>query len=117
VISDKPICTRIAELERIEDLAKENHRALSAQLDLRDSGAFITARRLIREGAIGEIHTVVFTAQHPLFLDKRPKWYFEPGKHGGTLNDIAIHATDLIPWMTGRKLIEVTAARAWNARV
>lgn len=117
VISDKPICTRPEELERIEQLAKENQRVVSAQLDLRDSGAFITARRLIREGAIGEVHTVVFSAQHPLFLDKRPKWYFEPGKHGGTLNDIAVHATDLIPWMTGREFAEVVASRAWNARL
>src|SRR2546429_9182458 len=62
VISDKPICTRLAELDRIEQLAKENHRVVSAQLDLRDSGAFITARRVSREGAIREIHTVVFTA-------------------------------------------------------
>jgi predicted dehydrogenase len=90
---------------------------VSAQLDLRDSGAFITARKLIREGAIGDIVTVNFTAQHPLLLDKRPKWYFEPGKQGGTINDIAIHATDLIPWMTGRQLSEVVAARAWNARL
>jgi predicted dehydrogenase len=117
VISDKPICTRIEELDRIEELAAPKDRVVSAQLDLRDSGAFIAARRLIREGAIGEVHTVVFTAQHPLFLDKRPTWYFEPGKHGGTLNDIAIHATDLIPWMTRRSFSEVLAARAWNARL
>jgi len=29
----------------------------------------------------------------------RPAWYFEPGMHGGTLNDIAIHALDFIPWV------------------
>jgi predicted dehydrogenase len=114
VISDKPICTR---LDQLEELAREKQRVVSAQLDLRDSGAFITARRLIRDGAIGEVHTIHITAQHPLLLDKRPKWYFEPGKQGGTINDIAIHATDLIPWMTGRKLAEVVAARAWNARL
>ena len=84
-------------------------------LDLRDSGAFITARWLIREGTVGDVHTVHITAQHPLLLDRRPKWYFEPGKQGGTLNDIGIHATDLIPWMTGRALAEIVAARAWNA--
>jgi predicted dehydrogenase len=116
VISDKPICTRLDELEQIERLSSENRRQVSAQLDLRDGGAFIVARRLIRSGAIGEVHTVNVTAQHPLLLDRRPKWYFEAGKHGGTLNDIAIHATDLIPWMTGRELTEVVAARAWNAR-
>ena len=117
VISDKPICTRRDQLDEIEQLAREKSRVVSAQLDLRDSGAFITARKLIRDGAIGEVLTINFTAQHPLFLDRRPKWYFEPGKQGGTINDIAIHATDLIPWMTGRQLTEIVAARAWNARL
>jgi predicted dehydrogenase len=50
-------------------------------------------------------------------LGKRPAWYFEPGKHGGTINDIGIHAIDAIPWLTGRTIAEVAAARAWNARL
>ena len=117
VISDKPICTKLDEIDEIERLAREHSLVVSAQLDLRDSGAFLTARRLIREGAIGEVQTIHITAQHPLLLDKRPRWYFEPGKQGGTINDIGIHATDLIPWLTGRRLKEVVAARAWNARL
>src|SRR5439155_18195695 len=43
--------------------------------------------------------------------------YFEPGNHGGTINDIGIHAIDLIPWLTGRRVAEAVAARAWNARL
>src|SRR3712207_4327171 len=42
---------------------------------------------------------------------------FEPGMHGGTINDIGIHAIDLIPWLTGRTVVEATAARAWNTRL
>ena len=72
VISDKPICTTLNELDEIERLARENQRVVSAQLDLRDSGAFLAARRLIREGAIGDVHTIHVTAQHPLLLHKRP---------------------------------------------
>ncbi len=117
VIADKPICTRLDELERIAHLASAKQRSIGCLLDLRDSAVYRTMRRVIREGSIGEIHTVLFTAQHPLLLGTRPAWYFEPGQHGGTINDIAIHATDLIPWMTGRQLVEVTAARAWNARL
>lgn len=117
VIADKPLCTSLAELSQIASLAKEKKRSVGCLLDLRCSRPIGTARRLIREGRIGEVHTVTFTAQHPLNLGRRPAWYFEPGKHGGTLNDIAIHAIDLIPWLTGRKLGRVHAARAWNARL
>jgi predicted dehydrogenase len=117
VIADKPLCTRLDELDRIEQLASSKKKSVGCLLDLRDHAVYRTMRRLIREGSIGEVHTLLFTAQHPLNLASRPAWYFEPGKHGGTINDIAIHAIDAIPWLTGRQLAEVTAARAWNARL
>ena len=116
VIADKPICTKLSEITRIAELAAKNDRRVGCLLDLRDHGPFITVRRLIREGAIREVRTVTFTAQHPLMLGKRPAWYFEPGKHGGTINDIGIHAIDALPWLTGREIVEVVSARAWNAR-
>ncbi len=117
VIADKPICTSPAELDGIRALATKQRLALGCLLDLRDHGPFITMRRLIRDGAIGQVRTVNFTAQHPLLLRTRPAWYFEDGKHGGTINDIGIHAIDAIPWLTGRTIVEATAARAWNARL
>jgi predicted dehydrogenase len=117
VIADKPICTKLDELNEIERLAGAKKKRVGCLLDLRDTAVFRTMRRLICEGSVGEVHTVLFTAQHPLNLAARPAWYFEPGKHGGTINDIAVHAIDLIPWLTGRSLVEVIAARAWNARL
>jgi predicted dehydrogenase len=75
-----------------------------------------TARRLLREGAIGEIVTATVHGQHPLsFRSGRPDWYFEEGQHGGTINDIAVHAVDLIPWVTGLTFAEINAARCWNS--
>ena len=56
-----------------------------------------------------------FGGQHPLLLGTRPDWYFESGKHGGTINDIGIHALDAIPWITGLPFATVQAARCWNA--
>lgn len=117
IIVDKPLCTRLEQLDRIEALARTKGLSVGCLLDLRSSGSLGAARRLIAQGAIGEVHTVSFTAQHPLLYGKRPDWYFQPGQHGGTINDIAIHATDAIPWITGRRIVAVTAARAWNARL
>ncbi len=117
VIADKPICTRLADLERIEALARERSLCVGCQLDLPNGAVFRTLREVLQNGAIGEVHTVSFSGQHPLNYGKRPQWYFEEGKHGGTINDLAIHAIDYIPWATGRRIVEVTAARAWNARL
>jgi len=50
--------------------------------------------------------------QHGLSWGSRPNWYFEEGKHGGTLNDIMIHGIDMVRWITGAEYEKVIAAGA-----
>ncbi|MFA7160493.1 MAG: Gfo/Idh/MocA family oxidoreductase [Kiritimatiellia bacterium] len=117
VISDKPICTRPGEIDEIRAIAAAKNLAVGCQFDLRSEGIFLALRELAAGGELGEIHAVSFGGQHPMSLDSRPAWYFEEGKHGGTINDIAIHAFNLVPWLTGLKFKAVNAARNWNARL
>ena len=86
-------------------------------LTMRDSAGLRATRDLIREGTIGEVHAVWFGGQHPLMPGTRPAWYFAPGQHGGTINDIGIHAIDGIPFATGLRFTRLEAARCWNAFV
>ncbi len=116
VLGDKPLCTAMNEWERIAALARGGLR-VGCMLDLGDLGPYLTLRKLILDGRIGEVHTIQFWGQHPLLHGRRPAWYFEPGRHGGSLNDIAVHAIDIVPWMTGRTIAAITAARAWNAKL
>lgn len=117
VLSDKPLCTDLDELKTIKALSSEKNLQVGCQLDLRGNGTYRRLRRLIAEGGLGDIHAISFGGQHPLNLGTRPAWYFEPGKQGGTINDIGIHAFDFIPWLTGQPVSEVVAAREWNARL
>ncbi len=116
VISDKPLCVSLDELDRIEALAANHDRKVGVMLDMRDHPIFLGLRKLIQDGAIGEVRSLSFDGQHPLLRGKRPNWYFEKGMHGGTLNDIAVHAIDLIPWATGLAIAKIHAARCWSAR-
>lgn len=115
VLADKPLCTSLEEFDTIQRLANERGLQVGLMLDLRDSGHYIKARELVRAGTIGEIQSVYVGGQHALRPDVRPGWYFEPGKHGGTINDIAVHGLDIVEWITGLTFSEVTAARTWNA--
>jgi len=117
VISDKPLCTSLRELDEIQSLAYANNLSVGCQLDLRGNGAFCALRSLIQAGEIGEAHAISFNGQHPLNYGTRAGWYFEEGKHGGTINDIAVHAIDYIPWLTGHDFRTINAARNWNARL
>ena len=117
VISDKPVCISLTELDHIEQLANQRRRIVSGMLDMRDSPVSLGMRELLRGGRIGEVRAVSFDGQHPLMYGTRPDWYFAPGMHGGTLNDIAVHAMDFIPWATGQPLKSLLAARSWNANL
>lgn len=115
VLSDKPICTSLEELDDIEKLALEKNLSVGCQLDIRDGGLMQRLRELIQGDELGEIHAISYGGQHPLMYGTRAGWYFEEGKHGGTINDIAIHAIDYIPWLTGLQWKTINAARSWNA--
>ena len=115
VIADKPLCTGMDDLNRIEELSREKGLKVGCMLTMRDSGQFIGVRELIQAGRIGAIHAIAFGGQHPLLLGSRAEWYFEEGKHGGTITDIGIHAIDALPWITGLEWAKINAARCWNA--
>ncbi len=114
VISDKPLCTGRGELEEIRTLARKMNKRIGCMLDLRSAPNMRSARKAVLEGKIGEIRSVQFNGQHPLNYGTRAGWYFEPGKHGGTINDLAVHALDFIPYVTGLKISNVLAASSRN---
>ena len=113
VYSDKPLCTRADELEQIESLCKQNKLCVGCMLDLRYTRSTAAAKSVI--GTLGRIHNIAFCGQHPLNYGKRAGWYFEQGKHGGTINDIAVHGIDLVRYLTGLGVENTLASRCWNA--
>jgi predicted dehydrogenase len=114
VIADKPLCTEEKELERIRALAKQKGLSVGLMLDLADHANVLRAMELIKKGALGRINNIHFNGQHPLLFGVRPAWYFEKGKHGGVINDIAVHGIDLVRTITGADVARVIGARCWN---
>ncbi|MBQ8606157.1 MAG: Gfo/Idh/MocA family oxidoreductase [Clostridia bacterium] len=114
VIADKPLCTSLSELDEIERLAKQKRLFVSCMLTMRFESKIRAVKELQSSGTLGEINNIYFGGQHPLQYGRRPEWYYEPGKHGGTINDIAIHAVDAIRFMLGLEIESVSAARCWN---
>ena len=114
VIADKPICTDLGELELIESLSEKKGLKVGCMLSLRYSRYTAVAKELIGSGKLGEISAISFNGQHGLDYGSRPMWYFEAGKHGGVINDLAIHGVDLVEYLTGTRLTKIDAARTWN---
>ena len=115
VIADKPLCTSLDELDEIERLSREKNLKVGCLLSLRYSPYTAIAKEIISSGKLGDIHAVSFNGQHSLSYGERPMWYFEKGKHCGVINDISIHGVDLVEYLTGMRMKNVTCARTWNA--
>ncbi len=114
VITDKPLCTSLDELDEIERLASEKNLIVHCMFSMRYEANIVALKSLIESGKLGEITNVYFGGQHPLNYGVRPMWYFEDGKHGGTINDIAIHGIDIIKYAMNLRPTKILAARCWN---
>lgn len=115
VFCDKPICTRLDELYEIKELSEKNNLQVGCMFDLRYMAQISKVKEIIKNGEIGTIHMASFTGQHCLSYGSRPHWYYEDNKHGGTINDIAIHGIDLVRFITGKNLTKIDCAKTWNA--
>lgn len=115
LILDKPVCIKKSELSKIKRLARERGLKVACMFDLRYMPVARLAKSIMESGELGAVRNVSYTGQHFLNYGKRPSWYFEKGKHGGTLNDLAIHGVDLIRYITGLEYKRVNSARVWNA--
>ena len=115
VMCDKPICTELSELYEIQKLSLEKDLKVGCMLELRYMPQIRKVKEIIESGEIGCIKNASFSGQHCLDYENRPKWYFEEGKHGGTVNDIGIHGIDLLRFITGKNMTNIYYARTWNA--
>ena len=102
-------------MAEIAGLAAAGNLKIGCMLDMRYGPYAGPLRDLLAAGVLGDIKSISFGGQHPLMYGTRPSWYFEEGKHGGVINDIAIHGMDMIAFATGLTLKTVLAARCWNA--
>lgn len=115
VIADKPLCTSLKELRKIRALSEKKNLMVGCMFELRYTATTQRAKAILESGELGKVQNVSFTGQHEINLERRPKWYFEKGKHGGTINDIAIHGVDILTYLTGLDITKVNSARCWNA--
>lgn len=114
VMADKPLCTDLTQLDMIEKLAREKNLKVSCMFTMRYEKKIQALKKLISSGTLGEINNVYIGGQHPLQYGRRPVWYYEPGKHGGVINDIAIHGIDAIKYALDLDVDQVLASRCWN---
>ena len=111
-ITEKPLAMTLDELEQVREAVERYGIQLSMLLTMRFEPPYITMRRVIEEGAIGDV--CLATMQKSYRLGSRPAWQQSRETFSGIVPFIGIHALDLIRWVSGR---EFTAGAAWCSNV
>ena len=89
VMSDKPGCTTLAQLEQIKVCVAQTGRIWSVNFSERfETPASTLASQLVAEGAIGQVVQTVGLGPHRLNRATRPDWFFRKACFGGILTDI-----------------------------
>jgi len=110
VVVDKPLALTMAEQERIESyLAAHPERRLLMLLTLRGSPLWAGMREQVQAGEIGSPAFCHVRMAVQLKRAQRPPWFLDVRRSGGMFLDLLIHGLDQVEWVTGRRLIAVTA--------
>ena len=115
VMTDKPGCTTMEQLDQIKAAVTETGRIWSINFSERFEVPCVTlADQLVQEGAIGRVVHTTGLGPHRLNRPTRPGWFFERDRYGGVLTDIASHQIDQFLHFTSSENAEVTMAHVAN---
>jgi scyllo-inositol 2-dehydrogenase (NADP+) len=102
VFCEKPFVLDVADGERLVALADSKQRVTQVGYHYRFVGAFKEAARVVRSGALGDIHHVRAEAYGPVVLRRKGgTWRSAKSEGGGALYDYACHAIDLVNFIVG----------------
>lgn len=115
VMTDKPGCTTLEQLQAIKAVQARTGRIWSIDFSERFEVPAVTrAADLVAEGAIGRVVQTVGLGPHRLNRPTRPDWFFVEDQYGGILTDIASHQIDQFLFFTGSTDAEVVSASVAN---
>lgn len=114
VLCEKPMAITLEECEKMVETAKQTGKFLMIGHNQRLTKAHMLAQKLIMAGEIGRIITFRTTFGHggpeTWAIDNKNVWFFDKKLAAlGSMADLGIHKTDLIHFLTGQKVTEVTA--------
>ena len=123
VLVEKPFAATLAEADEMIAAQRATGKLLAINWPIRWSSCYITAKRLIDEGVIGDVlnvhhyggnrgplfHSADKVERTPTAEDKAKSWFYNRAQGGGSLLDYAGYGATIGTWFQGgRKPIEVT---------
>jgi predicted dehydrogenase len=122
VVTDKPGCVSLDQLDQIRATVAETQRFWSVTFSERfEVPCVAKAGELVRAGRIGKVVQTLGLGPHRIG-DRahlaggkgRPEWFYQKQRYGGILADIASHQIDQFLWFTDSTTAEVVTSTVGN---
>lgn len=109
VLCEKPLATTLDDARAMDAACKQNGVVLGTNHHLRNAPTHRAIRRLIEEGAIGDV--LAARAFHAVSLPEHLRTWrvSNPETGGGVVLDVTVHDTDVLRFLLGRDVVEVVA--------
>jgi predicted dehydrogenase len=117
VVVDKPIAMDVPEAETLLDAAERSGRILSVYQNRRGDGDFLTVRKLLADGALGEIDSL--EARFERWGEVGDQWRETAEEAGGPHRDLGAHLVDqsLVLFGDARRVFAQMDPRRAGSRV
>ncbi len=107
IVTEKPLTTTLADLDRVRSSVADSTSKLTMLLTMRHEAKYAKMRELVQSGVIGEVCQI--SSQKSYRLEERPEWFKSRERLGGTIPYIGIHAVDLMSWVSGLRYRRLAA--------
>jgi 1,5-anhydro-D-fructose reductase (1,5-anhydro-D-mannitol-forming) len=108
VLCDKPLATSVADARQAADACRDHGVRLGITFQTRFHDGVAQARQLVSDGAIGT--PVVAQVQISAGRKLPVSWRLDPALAGlGTINNLGVHGLDVLGYILGDQVTEVTA--------
>lgn len=116
VLCEKPMATTPEDCEAMVAAAKAAGKFLMIGQNQRLAKAHVKAREIIESGEMGRVITFETHFAHPGpegWTGVRDSWFFDKKVASfGVMADLGVHKTDLIHYLTGKKIVRTSAVLA-----
>ena len=116
VLCEKPMATTSEDCEAMVAAAKAAGKFLMIGQNQRLAKAHVKAREIIESGEMGKVITFETHFAHPGpegWTGVRDSWFFDKKVASfGVMADLGVHKTDLIHYLTGKKIVRTSAVLA-----
>jgi predicted dehydrogenase len=109
VLVEKPMATTVEEAKTMCNVAREASRELLVGMTHRFYPELQEAKRMVDDGAVGDILMFTDTIIEPIGFLGLPPWYLDEQMAGGgvAMTD-AIHLVDRLRWFAGSEVFQIT---------